>query len=186
MPHIGSLEPFPDPATGSGASLTSLTGTSGGAVGPNASGNINLAGTNVTIAGNPATHTLTFTSSGGGGGSGGTITTYTTNSGTATPDNAGGLNVLGNTTQGISISGSGNSMTVTGLSATTGQIGVVALASDLQTTAGANSTNAVVPSSLAAKLGTQTTNAIPYSTGASNAFSWLGPLTDGQLIIGST
>lgn len=46
---------------GSGSVLT-LTGNSGGAVGPNGSGNINLIGSGgITITGNPGTNTLTVT-----------------------------------------------------------------------------------------------------------------------------
>ena len=55
-------------AGGPGDFVQTLTGNSGGAVGPDLSDNINLVGTGgVTVAGNPGTNTLTI--SGGGGGS---------------------------------------------------------------------------------------------------------------------
>jgi hypothetical protein len=50
------------PKPGSGPVFT-LTGNSGGAVGPDGVGNINtLGGTNINVVGNPGTNTLTFSS----------------------------------------------------------------------------------------------------------------------------
>lgn len=51
---------------GGTASVTTLTGNSGGAVGPSA-GNINIIGSGaLTVTGNPGTNTLTITDTGGG------------------------------------------------------------------------------------------------------------------------
>ena len=87
--------------------VATLTGNSGGAVGPSA-GNINVVGSgDITVVGNPGTNTLTITASAA------VADTYTTNSGSAVP----ALNVLqivGGT--GITTSGSGNTVTI----ATTG------------------------------------------------------------------
>jgi len=57
--------PFVPSAAGT---VSTLTGNSGGAVGPNGSGNINVVGdgTTITIAGNPGTNTLTASLVGGG------------------------------------------------------------------------------------------------------------------------
>jgi hypothetical protein len=66
--------------SGPGAVVETLTGNSGGAVGPNG-GNINVVGTgSITVTGNPGTSTLTISSSGGGGG----ITTLDGDAGFAT------------------------------------------------------------------------------------------------------
>lgn len=54
---VSACNPFPDSQFGT----ITLTGTTGGGpVSPNANGNINLAGTNIAIVGNPAANTLTF------------------------------------------------------------------------------------------------------------------------------
>lgn len=61
--------------------VQTLTGNSGGAVGPDGSQNINVVGdgTTITIAGNPGTHTLTASVIGG------FVTTFDADSGSATP-----------------------------------------------------------------------------------------------------
>ena len=122
-----------------------------------------------------------------GGGPIGTVITITGNAGGAVgPDIAGNINIIG--TNPITVTGNPgtNTETITVATATTAQIGVTTLATNAETIAGAVSAHAVVPSSLAAKLGAQTLNAIAYGGGAANAINWLGPLTNGQLIIGST
>lgn len=86
-----------------------LTGNTGGAVPPTAN-NINVVGDGVfiTTVGTPGTSTLTIEPAGG------LTTLYTENTGTATPS-AGNLNVLG--TNGISTTGSGNTITINGAGA---------------------------------------------------------------------
>ena len=56
--------------------VETITGTGGTAVSPDALGNINLLGTNVTVAESPITHTLTLTAAGG------TTLTFLTDTGT--------------------------------------------------------------------------------------------------------
>jgi len=72
------------------------------------------------------------------------------------------INLLGTTAQGITTSGAGNTVTLTISDATETQKGVAELATDAESIAGANSTNIVVPTSLKAKLGVQTANALPW------------------------
>lgn len=83
--------------------VATLTGNSGGAVGPS-SGNINVVGSgDITVVGNPGTNTLTITASAA------VADTYTTDSGSAVP----ALNVLqvrGGTA--IATSGSGNTVSI--------------------------------------------------------------------------
>lgn len=85
--------------------VETLTGNSGGAVGPDASNNINVVGDGVyiTTVGTPINNTLTIEPAGG------LTTLYTENTGTATPM-AGNLNVLG--TAPITTTGSGSTITI--------------------------------------------------------------------------
>lgn len=112
-------------------------------------------------------------------------TQYDTDSGTAIPV-ANILQILGDSVQGTSTSGATNIVTITAEDATTTQKGVLETSTDAESIAGASSSVAVVPSSLAAKLGTQTANSVPYGTGTSAAIAWTDALTDGQIVIGAT
>jgi hypothetical protein len=90
--------------------VETLTGNSGGAVGPDAGHNINVVGTgSITVVGNPGTNTLTITPSGA------IATTYTENTGTATPA-ANNLNILGARTAAgttpVTTTGAGSTVTV--------------------------------------------------------------------------
>jgi len=104
------------------------------------------------------------------------------------PDATFNINILGSNVQGINIVGvpATNTLTVSGIDATTAQKGVAELATDAETIAGAATTVTVTPASLAAKLGTQTQYAIPIGETAAGAFGWTNALTNGQLVIGST
>lgn len=86
--------------------VETLTGNSGGAVGPTLN-NINVVGdgTYIKTVGNPATSTLTIEPAGG------LTTLYTADVGTATPS-LGNLNVFGGT--GIHTNAAGNTITVSG------------------------------------------------------------------------
>lgn len=119
--------------------LETLTGNTGGAVGSDATGNIDIVGSGtVTVTGNPGTNTLTITDTGT------VATTYTTDSGNATPA-ANILNVLGGT--GVSTSGAGNTVTIDA-SATTplsfpGDAGTAIPAANALTVAGGTNINTV-------------------------------------------
>lgn len=93
--------------TGSGdLGLETLTGNTGGPVGTDTNHNINVIGdtTTINVVGNPATNTLTASTTGA------VATSYVENTGTAVPA-LGILNVLGGT--GISTAGAGNTITIT-------------------------------------------------------------------------
>jgi hypothetical protein len=88
-------------------SVRTLTSNSGGAVGPDNVGNINVVGdgTTITGVGNPGTNTITLSVIGGMAAS-----SFPTDSGTATPS-AGVLNVFGGTlARNINTSGSGHTI----------------------------------------------------------------------------
>jgi hypothetical protein len=118
-------------------------------------------------------------------GSGG-ITQIDGDTGSTTPV-GGVVNIVGEPNQGVSTSGVGDTLVITVDDATTTQKGVVELATDAEAIAGTDSTNlAIIPSSLGAKLGTQTANALAYGNGTTAAIGWTSALTDGQIVIGST
>lgn len=128
-------------------------------------------------------------SSGGGGGTGMPIQTITGNvGGPVGPDGVNNFNLIANTTMGITTIGNAgtNTINILGIQATTTQIGVTALSSNAEAIAGTDIINAVTPASLAAKLGTQTANSIPFGAGTSSAIGWTAALTDGQIVIGAT
>lgn len=88
---------------GGGGTVITLTGNSGGAVGPS-TGNINVIGSGIiTVTGNPGTNTLTITASG-------EATTFNADSGSATPS-GGAITLAGGT--GMSTSASGSTVTFT-------------------------------------------------------------------------
>lgn len=88
-----------------GTGILSITGTSGGPVGPDGSNNINLGGgTNITVAGNPGTNTLTINLGAA------VATSFPTQAGTAVPA-AGALTING--ASGITTSGAGSTVTIT-------------------------------------------------------------------------
>jgi hypothetical protein len=104
MSQAGSFSPSSLPP---GSVVETITGNTGGAVGPNGLDNINVIGdgTTITVAGNPGTNTLTISTVGGGGGA----NSFPTDSGTAT-EIGGVLNVVGG--KGIIVSGASNTVTV--------------------------------------------------------------------------
>lgn len=160
--------------------IETITGNSGGPVGPDGAFNINLLGSgSITVTGNPGTNTLTIDDDG-------TLAdVFTADAGSATPT-AGNLNLFGDTTQGLSTSGAGDTVTFTNSDATESQKGVSELATDSEAIAGSDATKTLVPTSLKAKLGVQTSNALPFGQSDSSALGWTTALTNGQLVIGAT
>lgn len=98
------------------------------------------------------------------------------------------VNIIGDTVQGVHIDGNAGTWTetITIDDATTAQKGVVLLASNAETIAGTDTTKAVTPDDLKAKLGTQTLHGIPYGNATTGAIQWLNEATDGQIPIGDT
>lgn len=108
------------------------------------------------------------------------------NTGLAT-ESGGVINVPGDNTQGIDTTGSGDTLTITAFDATTSQKGTGELATAAEAIDGSATNNLFInPSSLSAKLGTQTSNSIPYGNSSSGAIQWTTALTNGQLVIGAT
>ena len=70
--------------------------------------------------------------------------------------------------------------------ATTLQRGAIVLATDALTIAGVVADEAVAPSSLKAKLGTQTLHGLPIGAGSNAAIAWTAEPSNGQLLIGKT
>lgn len=102
MSQAGSFTPFTLPP---GTVVETISGNTGGPVGPDGANNINVVGdgTTIDIVGNPGTNTLTVSVIGGDANS------FPTDSGTATPI-AGVLNINGG--KGIFVSGASNTVTV--------------------------------------------------------------------------
>lgn len=160
--------------------LETLTGNTGGPVEPDGAGNIDILGdAPYTVTGNPGTHTLTISDDG-------TVPlTFTEDSGTATAT-ANNLNVFGEGAQGSVTSGAGSTITITNSDASTIQKGVTALAEDSEAIAGTNSTKTIVPSSLKAKLGSQTQFGLSYGNTTTSAIAWTAAGTNGQIPIAAT
>lgn len=108
---INSVGQLGTVGTGGSTFVSTVTGNSGGAVGPLA-GNLNIVGdgTTIQITGNPGTNTLTVVGLGGGGGD---LSILTGDTGSATA--AGGtINVITNNASGSTVlfSGTGNTLTL--------------------------------------------------------------------------
>jgi hypothetical protein len=97
------------------------------------------------------------------------------------------INLFGDSTQGLVTAASGDTVSFTNLDATESQKGVGNLATDLEAIAGTVSTNSfIVPTSLKAKLGSQTSKGIAFGAGDTASIAWTSGLDDGQIVIGST
>ena len=112
--------------------------------------------------------------------------TITGNTGGALSPSAGNWNIYGNATQGVSTSGTASTLTITVASATTSQIGVVELSTSAEAIAGTNSTTALTPAAMNAKLGTQTQYGVMIGEGSSSALQATAAGTNGQVLIGAT
>lgn len=75
---------------------------------------------------------------------------------------------------------------VSGINATTTQVGVVILADNPEALAGTNTTKAMTPQDVQAKVGAQTLHGLAYGAGNAAAIAWLGEAADGQIPIGQT
>lgn len=146
----------------------------GSSIGAPAATNI-ASGTNISVSN--AHNSITISSTGA------VPSSFSTDSGSAIPA-LNSLTVSGS--NGVATSGSGSTVTVAGVNATTTQIGVSALATNAEAIAGTVNNKNIIPSSLSAKLGTQTANSFPYGTGATNAIGWTAAATNGEILIGST
>lgn len=116
------------------------------------------------------------TLSGGAG-----VSTLTTDVGTATQV-AGNINILGTAAQGISTAGAASTVTLTVSSATETQKGVLETSTDAESIAGAATGVAVVPSSLKAKLGTQTLHGVLIGAGTTAAIVATAAGSAGQVL----
>lgn len=168
---------------GSGPTIT-ISDTADTQVSPTPGGNIQLFGSaGITITADPGNNRLIFALSGGGP----SIDTISGNTGSVVPDGAGQVNIVGNTTQGISSNGDGlQTLTFTIADWSETQKGVGTLASNAEAIAGTVNNEAIVPTSLKAKLGTQTNGGIAIGAGDTAAITWTAQPTNGQLLIGST
>ena len=96
--------------------------------------------------------------------------------------------LLGDNTQGVNTSGNAGTYTetITMFDATESQKGVVLLASNAETVAGAVTTKATTPDDIKAKLGAQTSHGLAYGAGQTGVVAWLAEAADGQIPIGQT
>ena len=113
------------------------------------------------------------------------LTDVTADVGTASPV-GNNLNVFGDAPQGIQTIAGGDTLTITAFNASDIQKGMSELATDPEAIAGTDSTRTIVPTSLKAKLGSQTDKSMPYGQGDTNALGWTNALADGQIAIGSS
>lgn len=122
------------------------------------------------------------------GGSGAPVVeTLTGNSGGAVaPDAAHNINILANTTMGITTVGTPalHQINIVASQSTTTQFGTIQLATNAEAIAGTDTAKAVTSDDLKAKLGTQTNHGLPIGGGSTAAFSWTANPADGQLLIG--
>jgi len=90
------------------------------------------------------------------------------------------------TDSSITITGGAGTLALTGTQATDSQLGSVELATDAEAIAGSDTARPIVPSSLAAKLGTQTDHGVLVGSGTTAAITALAVGTNGQVLVGST
>lgn len=103
------------------------------------------------------------------------------------PDGTGQVSILGGTGIDVTGQGPGNTITVSGEDSTVTNKGIVLLATDAQSIAGALTNNyAINPSSLKAKLGVQTDHGIALGTGTGTALNYTAVGATGKLLIGNT
>jgi len=93
---------------------------------------------------------------------------------------------ISSTDSSITITGGAGTLALTGTQSTTSQLGSVELATDAEAIAGSDTDRPIVPSSLTAKLGTQTDHGVLVGSGTTAAITPLAVGTNGQLLVGST
>ena len=97
---------------------------------------------------------------------------------------SGNINLLG--AGPITVSGTLNTETISIAVATTSSQGSVQLSSNADTIAGTDANTAVTPASLAAKLGTQTINAMAYGDGTTQPIQWTNAGAAGTVLTGTS
>ena len=155
-----------------------LRGDAGGNVGADGGGAITLnGGTGLFITGSPGTNSLTFAISGA------TAQIFDADTGSAVPV-VNTINFLGDAAQGSITNAAGSTVTLTISDASEAQKGTIETSTDAETIDGTLNNKAVVPTSLSAKLGVQTLNAMPIGSGPNGAFTWSAAGLDGEILIG--
>lgn len=98
------------------------------------------------------------------------------------------VHIVGDNTQGVDVQGDAPTYTetITMFDASEAQKGVVLLASNAETIAGADTTKATTPDDIKAKLGAQTLHGLAYGNSNTGVIQWLAEATDGQIPIGDT
>lgn len=102
------------------------------------------------------------------------------------PDAQGNLNLIG--TGAITVTTAAPTAATSNINvaiAAIGTEGVVSLATNAATIAGTNNTDSVTPSSLTAKLGTQTVDGIAYGSGTSAAIQWTAAGPINSVLVGT-
>lgn len=140
-----------------------------------------VAGSNITLVNGAGT--ITISSTGGGGA---TNIVFTNDGATSATTNAGALNIFGDLASGSSVIGNGaQTITISNLSATTSQKGVLQLATNAQAIAGSDTAAAVTSDDLKAKLGAQTLNGIAFGNGQSSALGWTAGGAANTVLLGN-
>lgn len=129
-----------------------------------------IGGSGISVAGSPVSLGGAVTISA----TGTIVTQFSADSGVATPS-GNNINLLGTSAQGLTTSASGATVTFTNADWSTTQKGVGTLATNAEAIAGTVNNEAIVPSSLAAKLGVQTAHGVAIFEGTSSALAAAGP-----------
>ena len=128
-----------------------------------------------------------ITSFGAGGGSG-TLSMLTGNVGGAVSPALGNINIVGGTSVTVTGTPLTNTLTITIAAASETVVGILSIATDAEVGTGVDASEAVVPSSLAYKLGTQTLHGLAYGSGTtgSTVIGWTVEGATGQGLMGLT
>lgn len=117
-----------------------------------------------------------------GSGATGGVVTLTGDSGGAISPVAGNIDIVGDSTDGVSVVGTAGTLTVNVAAASTTQRGTMEIATTAEAIAGSSSVVAVAPNGLQAKIGTQTAHGVAMgNTGATAALSWSAAGTAGMV-----